>query len=84
MDAGLLMARRETQTETILIRDKNGTLVALEKCEYDQAKNILGVYIAPDDQGKGQTKALQIKAQTWAAYTTTRKINPSSVSHNWD
>ena len=28
----------------ILIRDKNGQLVALEKIDFDQAKRVLGVY----------------------------------------
>ena len=61
----------------ITIEDKDGNRIPLPPCEVDEAKRILGVYLAPHDKGKGQTKALQLKAQTWATYASMRKINPT-------
>ena len=59
------------------IRDKNGDLVSLQRYEHNEAQRVLGVHAAPSDKGKGQVKALRQKAEDWAAYATTRKINPT-------
>ena len=61
----------------ITIEDKDGIRVPITRCEFNEAKRVLGVHLAPHDKGQGQTKALKLKAQTWATYASTRKINPT-------
>ena len=64
----------------LTIRDQHGTLVALERHEFNEAKRVLGVQMAPEDKGKSQTAILRQKAQDWADFAVSRKINPS---HAW-
>ena len=76
-NAGVPTLKKKAMINQIRIEDKNGNLVTLPQCNFNEARKILGVHLAPQDEGKGQTKALKQKATTWATYASTRKINPT-------
>ena len=76
-NVGVPSLKKKAAINQIRIHDKNGTLVALPQCNFNESRKILGVHLAPQDEGKGQTKALKQKANTWATHASTRKINPT-------
>ena len=71
------LKKKPRQGGNITIEDKDGNIIPLPRCEFNEAKRILGVHLSPYDKGKGQTQALKLKVDTWATYASTRKINPT-------
>ena len=64
----------------LVVRDKHNVPITLTRYEPNEAQRVLGVYLAPIDNGKKQAKILRQKGEDWASYARSRKINPS---HAW-
>ena len=60
---------------TLTARDKNSTIHPLENLPPNQSKQMVGVTLAPDGNQDGQKEALLDKANQWAAYVKSARLD---------
>ena len=60
-------------------RDKDGEVHSLTNLSYDKAKEMVGVFLAPDGNQKEQASELLLKAQKWSAYVKSGRLDHEST-----
>ena len=60
-------------------KDKHGTVQVLPRVEYDEAKEILGLWMSPQDDSKAMTKKLKDKVLKWVDGMKQSKMSASQA-----
>jgi hypothetical protein len=67
------------EARQMTVRDKNNRVCVLDYLPCDQAKEMVGVHLAPDGNQKAQIKSLKDKVHEWKTYVEESPLDDTAV-----